>query len=369
MANVKVLETVADLSALREEWEELASRCPEHRLSQRYRWAAVAWRTVAAPRGRRLHILTLRSGGRLVGVWALVSHLDKGLRVVRQLGAESSEYTEPLVEPGPHQGEWFERLWKAVRPLGDLLFMPHVRSDSPLARLTGRFCLRCFVDNELNAPQILRAAYPDWEAYLATVTTSHRSNLRRKRRRLSDLGKVTFRREVTPVDPATIDAILAHKQSWIERRGYNNEWLAQREYRDFLCAMTSDPQAPGSLCLFLLCVDDTPVAFQIDAVDDRRIEGLIGCQDPAWGRYSTGELLLQDSLQWAFQHNRDIDFRIGDESYKSAWARLDCLTFNCLVGLSLRGMAVVWLRKVAEGLQTLRFRLGLGRLRHVLRRR
>lgn len=368
MADVTVLGTAADLASLREEWEELASRCPDHRLSQRHRWALEAWRTVAEPRGRRLHILTLRSGGRLVAVWALVSHSENGRRLVRQLGAEGSEYTEPLVEPGPHQDEWCDRLWKAVRPFGDLLFMPHMRRDSPFARLPEQNRLRCFVDNELNAPQILRAAFPDWQAYLATFTTSHLSGLRRKRRRLSEQGELTFRREVTPVDPATIDAILSYKQAWMARRGHRNDWLTRPEYRAFLCAMTSAPQDSGGLSLFVLCVDDKPVAFQVNAVDDRRVEFLIGCQDPAWGRYSTGELLMQDCLDWTFQRGLDYDFRIGDEPYKATWARHDCLTFNGLVGLSWRGTAAVWMRKIAKPAQTLRFRLGLGRLRHAFRR-
>ena len=345
----------------------MAARCPGHRLSQRHHWSAVAWRTVAEPRGRSLHILTLRSGGRLVGVWPLISYLDKGLRLVRQLGAESSEYTEPLVEPGPHHGEWLEKLWSAARPLGDLLFMTHVRSDRPFAALPGQHRLCCFVDNELNAPQVLRAAYPDWQTYLATVTTSHQSDLRRKRRRLSEIGEITFRREEATVDLAMIDAILAHKQAWISRRCLHNDWLVQPDYRDFLRAMTSDPHQRDGLSLFVLRVGDTPVAFQINAVDDRRIEGLIGSQDPGWRRYSTGDLLMQECLHWAFQHDKDVDFRIGGESYKATWARQDCLTFNCLVGLSWRGMAVIWLRKVAKPVKNLRFRLGLGRFRRMIR--
>lgn len=357
---MQVLGSESDLAALRPEWEELAARCDGHRLSQRYRWSAVAWRTIAEPRGRSLHILTLRSEGRLVGVWPLVSYFDKGLRLVRQLGAEASEYTKPLVERGAHHDEWLERLWNAARPLGDLLLMTHVRSDRPFARLPEKHHLRCFVDNELNAPQVLRAAYPDWQAYLATVTTSHQSDLRRKRRRLSEIGEITFRREER-VDPATIDAILSHKQAWISRRDLHNDWLAQRDYRDFLCTMMSDPHDRDGLSLFVLRVGDTPVAFQINAVDDCRVEGLIGSQDPAWRRYSTGDLLMQECLHWAFQHDKDVDFRIGGESYKATWARQDCLTFNCIVGLSWRGMATVWLRKAAKPLKELRFRLGLGR--------
>ncbi len=364
---MRVLGSAADLERLREEWEELASRCPGHRLSQRYRWSDVAWRTVAEPRGRNLHILTLRSEGRLVGVWALVSYLDKGLRLVRPLGTESSEYTEPLVEPGPHHGEWLERLWNAARPLGDLLFMTHVRSDRPFARLPRQHRLCCFVDNELNAPQVVRAAYPDWQTYLGTVTTSHLSDLRRKRRRLSELGEVTFRREETPLAPAMIDTILGHKQAWISRRRLHNDWLAEPDYRDFLRAMTSDPHDRDGLSLFVLRVGDTPVAFQINAVDDRRVEGLIGSQDPDWRRYSTGDLLMQECLHWAFQHDKDVDFRMGGESYKATWARQDCLTFNCLTGLSWRGMVVIWLRKLAHPIKMLRFRLGLGRFRPMIR--
>jgi CelD/BcsL family acetyltransferase involved in cellulose biosynthesis len=341
----------ADLADLRQDWRSLADRCPGHYLSQTWRWAATAWNTVAAPRRRKLHILTLRSEGRLVAVWPVVSYRDGRLQIVRQLSAEGSEYVSPLIEPGPASAEHLKMLCRAVRALGDLLLLPHVRRDDPLADFLQRHRLRSIEDNFLKAPWIALRSYPDWASYLSTVSHSHVRGLNREYRRLSRQGEVGFRVEASHVVETEIDQMLVHKDAWMVRRSRSNDWLDTPEYRAFLRAMSSGNDRHDGLTLFTLRLNGLQIAAQLSAVDDRRVEALIRAYDSKWSRRSPGDILLQECVHWAFEHRLDYDFRLGDEAYKAKWAHTNADIFTCRLALSLRGLVAVWfwrLRRTAQ---------------------
>ena len=351
----------ADLVGLRKDWDSLADRCREHYLSQTWRWAAIAWDTVAEPRGRELHILTLRSGGRLVAVWPVVTYRDRRLRIVRQLSAESSEYISPLVEPGPATAERLQKLWQAVSALGDLLLLPHIRRDAPFASFLQRHRFRSFEDNFLKAPWIDLSSYPDWAGYLSTVSHSHVRGLNREYRRLSKEGEVAFRIEEPSAIEAELNRMLVYKDAWMVRRSRSNDWLDKSEYRAFLRAMSAGDDGRDRLTLFTLRLNGVQIAAQLSAVDGRRVEALVRTYDSKWSRRSPGDILLRECVRWACEHGLDYDFRLGDEAYKAKWARINADIFTCRVAFSLRGLIAVWFWQLRQKAQQLRMRLGLGR--------
>jgi CelD/BcsL family acetyltransferase involved in cellulose biosynthesis len=358
----------ADLPELRNDWDSLAGRCPARYLSQSWRWAAAAWHTVAQPRGRKLHIVVLRNEGRLVAVFPLVSFRTRQLKVVRPLGSESSEYSSPLVEPGPHYSEYMTRIFKAAARFGDVLLLPHVRRDEAFAEFIGHYRFRAYEDNLLNTPWLDRRDYREWPEYLASLSTSHLAGLRRKHRRLEEQGGLSFDVERSPIPEAEIDTVLSLKQQWMDRNQVDNPWIATPEYRAFLLAVTSGNVDRDALTLFTFRLDGKLVGAQLNAIDGKRVEFLIGAFDEQWGRYSPGELLMQQCLCWAFENGLDFDFRIGSEPYKLNWARRDTITSDWQVALSARGFAAVTVRKLRRQAQRLRMQLGLGRFIRAFRR-
>jgi len=294
----------------------------------------------------------------LVALWPLVTYRKAGLTVVRPLGAESSEYSAPLIEPGISSEALLAQLWSAAVGLGDLLLLPYVRQDSCLMATIAENRLGAFIEEAINAPLLARAAYPDWNAYLESVSSSHLAMLRRKQRRLAERGRVEFKRESPETAAALTDWVLSHKKDWIRRRQLSNDWIPRADYRAFLLAMLADP---AGLSLFTLKVDGVPVAAQINAVDAKRVEFLIGVHDVDWGRYSPGELLMQDCLHWAYRNGLDYDFRIGEEPYKSTWARSRVKTQTWYIATSWRGAVSVRWMNLHKLVRQTRSRLGLGR--------
>ena len=73
---IRVVESADELMSLREEWHDLLSRCPGHHFSQTFDWAVAGWKHVGEPRGRALHVLAIRAGNQLRGVWPLCSYQE-----------------------------------------------------------------------------------------------------------------------------------------------------------------------------------------------------------------------------------------------------------------------------------------------------
>ena len=359
------LETIRSpegMTTLADAWNALAERCSGYHLSQTHQWAAAAWSAVAQRRGRQLAIVAGRVDGRLVAVWPLVTRRTYGIRLVCPLDSETTEYCAPLVETTREHARWTAELWRAAAALGDVVLLPHLDLASDLTSTVGMSSGARHLGHPVRAPIVYRRDHESWPSYLATISASHRSGLRRKRRRLGRLGKVTFSRASPAVASAMIGWLLDNKRAWMARRGLTNEWLGRDDYRDFLHGLVSNEGPMGSFSLFVLRVGDTPVAAQLNSIDPTRVEFFIGAHDARFSACSPGEIVTEECLQWAFERDLDYDFRIGDEAYKFAWARRWRETASWHIATTRRGMPFIGALHAREQARRLRFRLGLGRL-------
>jgi CelD/BcsL family acetyltransferase involved in cellulose biosynthesis len=358
---LQVIRSPEAMATMAEEWDGLAERCRGYLLSQTHQWATAAWHAVARTRGRDLAIVAGRAQGRLVAVWPLASYSDRGVRVVRPLGSEASEYCAPLIEAGFDHERTLVDLWRGVATIGDVVNLPHLDVGSTLAKVAVREGRFHFADQPVRAPYVAWRDHADWPSYLQTVSTSHHSGLRRKRRRLAKLGEITFAREPASTATGLIEWLLEHKRVWMDRRGLCNPWLDQPDFREFLCRSVSNEGAMGSLSLFVLRVDGAPVAAQLSSVDRTRVEFLIGAHDAAFAACSPGEIATEECLRWAFERRLDYDFRVGDEAYKFAWTKRWRDTASLRVATGLRGTPFIAALHARDQVRRLRFRLGFGR--------
>ena len=359
-SKVEVINSANDLAALAGEWNDLALRCPRYFLSQTFQWAETAWETIGRPRGYELNCLTMRSGRRLVAVWPLVISCDRGLRTVHPLGFEGDEYCAPLVEPGDEAESRTSLLWRTAACSADLVVLPHVRADTPLAGIlkAGR---HWSVSYDGPAPYVARADYPDWSTFHATISPQLRSQIRRRRRKLAKKGKVVLERENAAGCAALIDWILDHKKRWLVRTDSTNDWMHRADSRDFLAALATREDATGGVALFALKVDGVPIAAYLVSVDRHHVEYYFSSYDTEWNHYSPGVILIEYLLQWAFERGLDFDFRIGDQAYKYKWAERSCDTASWYVATGKRGILTVAHRRAALFISQARQKLALGR--------
>jgi CelD/BcsL family acetyltransferase involved in cellulose biosynthesis len=339
---LQLLTTGEELAALAPEWEQLAGRCPGYHLSQTHPWAETAWRVVAQPAGRTLHCLALRDDdGRLVAVWPMVARRDGGTTVVRPLGFEGSEYSQPLVEPGDRRAARIEQLLQAAGRLGDAIELIHVPAGSALADVLAKRRQVAVAHDVLSASFIARADHADWKAFTATFSSKFRYALRRAAKRLAESGPV----EIGPVAaadvPALVDWSLARKKAWLDQAGLRNDWIGRRSYRDFLVAMLGRDDPVGRMLLFAIRVAGQPVAANLVTVDRTRAEGYFTVFDPEWSIASPGSVLTEHVLAWTFERGLDLDFRIGDEAYKDRWTTRPAQVATWRIATGLRGVPEV----------------------------
>jgi CelD/BcsL family acetyltransferase involved in cellulose biosynthesis len=358
---VRIINSAEDLSALGAEWNDLVLRCPGYSLSQTFQWSQTAWETIGRVRGYELNCLALRSDGRLVAVWPLAIHRKGGVRTIRPLGWEGEDYCAPLVEPGGEAESRTALLWRTVTRSADLAILRHVRADSPLAGVLQAGRHWRITEGGTPAPYVARDDYPDWAAYHATISSQFRYQIRRRRRKLAEAGRIVLERESTAGCAALIDWMIEQKKRWLVRSELTNDWLFQLDARNFLVGLATQEDATGNVALFSLKVDGVPTAAYFVTVDRRRVEYYFTAYDPQWSPYSPGAILIEYLLQWAFERGLDFDFRIGGQPYKYKWAKRSCDTINWHVATTRRGIpALVHLRAVLF-ISHMRQRLALGR--------
>lgn len=318
----EIVSDVDGFLALEREWEKLAERAHEAYFSQSFAWCRISWETVAKPRRRRLRCVVARKDGRLVLVWPFVVHRRFLWTVMRPLGPETTEYTEPLVEDGPEAQERVAAAWRFLRRSGkaDIISVPFVREGSALHRVV-------FAEKPVVAPEIIQtthvdcAAYPDWESYQRTRDGDWRRGIGRRRRRLRERGKLNFEPILDGAQcRRAIDWILAQKQEWLQRTKHRNAWLGTDEYRNFLLAMSAAAGRAGRIVVSVLRINDTIIAAGLGRMDRIRIEGVITAFDPAYSVYAPGKILQEEALKWAFRRRLGYDMRIGAEKYKEYWS-------------------------------------------------
>jgi CelD/BcsL family acetyltransferase involved in cellulose biosynthesis len=151
-------------------------------------------------------------------------------------------------------------------------------------------------------------------------STATRSDLRRKWRRLGELGAL----EVDDLDGTTdLESTLAEGfrvegSGWKDAAG--TAILSHESTRRFYTRIAAWAAADGLLSLAFLRLDGRAVAFQFGLRTEREYYFLKGGYDPAFARYSPGKLLHARMLERMHERGVERYEFLGDtESYKQTW--------------------------------------------------
>jgi CelD/BcsL family acetyltransferase involved in cellulose biosynthesis len=322
---IEIVSSPERFAALEPEWNALWQGAASPYFSQSFLWCLTGWQTTAKPRGRTLHIVVVRLNGRAVLIWPMTLRRRHFWRIATALGSESTEYCPILVEDTADKGAHLRAAWTHLRQSSgiDVIAVPSVRDGCEMQHVLRSDAAHSKTEI-LPSPFVSWQGIHHWDDYLRSRRTNLRSELNRRRRRLSELGTVTIgpvhgKQEQTD----TIRWILRNKSDWMAASGLTNNFLRTREFRDFLESLSRLPGTVPHLQLFVLKLDDRIIAAKLGAVDGTRYEGFISTFDNSFATYSPGQILLTETLKWCHERGLDYDFRIGTESYKRDWANSD----------------------------------------------
>jgi CelD/BcsL family acetyltransferase involved in cellulose biosynthesis len=180
-----------------------------------------------------------------------------------------------------------------------------------------------------------------WEKYLAGRSRGLRNDVGRKMRSLRRDHQVKLRRSdaADEVRPDMDTLFRLHDARWGTRKGTSA--MADPAVREFQRDLARAAQEQGWLRLYLLEVDDEPVAAWYGwRVGDRFSYYQAGF-DPDWSRQSVGFLLLAETIREAIAEGAaDYDLLRGEERFKIRFANAERRTSRVVVAPALSGTRI-----------------------------
>jgi CelD/BcsL family acetyltransferase involved in cellulose biosynthesis len=204
----------------------------------------------------------------------------------------------------------------------------------------------------------------DWERYRSDMSKRRRSELRRRRRRLEECGRVA----VEVADGRSGLHALLREGFALEAAGWKGQAgtaiVSQPASRRFYTDLARSAAARGLLRLAFLRVAGRAIAFDY-SLEHRGVHYLLKQgNDPQWRRYGPGMLLREEMIRRSFaEGHRTYEFLGSDEPWKLEWTsscheRVHVEFFDHSVAGNLSWLASAYGRPLAR-----RLRDNAGRLR------
>lgn len=310
----------AGFDALRDAWDALVARGPADVPFATHAWLS-AWLDAFAPGVAPLTLVARDAGGAPLGMATFLEERGRGVtRLVAPANDHSCRVEWAL---GRDAGSAVAALWGHLRDrvAWDVLLLRDVPRDGPTSTLleplaradghpTGRW-------ESLRTPFIPLGAAPAEER----TSTKFRANLRRRARRLAELGAVALLRADGPgeVDAALPDFLALEAAGW---KGEGGSAIALDEALiRFYARIARDAAARGALALRALTLDGRPVAVHLGIVHRGVYYLPKTAYDESLGQVSPGQLLQREVLAECEARGLGaFDFLGPDMPWKRDWA-------------------------------------------------
>jgi CelD/BcsL family acetyltransferase involved in cellulose biosynthesis len=303
---VEVLPAIEPVSA---QWAGLAEGSGT--VFKTREWAAVWWRHFGQE--RRLLLVALRSGDRLVGLVPLYLWRAHPLRVLRFVGHGPGDELGPICAAADRAlvGSALRRALASMD--WDVLVGEQLPAEQDWGGWLGGRVL------QQEGSPVLRFGPDGWEGFLRTRTPNFREQVRRRPRKLAREHRVRYRLVDRSCDlQRELDVVFGlHAARW---PGGSRFLADERFHRSFAAVAL----ARGWLRLWLLEADGQAVAalygFRFAGTECYYQAG----RDPAWDDYRVGFVLLVHAIQCAAEDGV-AEYRLlrGGEAYKYRFATAD----------------------------------------------
>lgn len=329
---IECVDDAWGFTALRPHWNELlrasAADCP----FLTWEWLHSWWTHLGGASGLRL--LAVRSNGELVAIaplrmsrGALASFSPSWFSMLEFLGTgqAGSDYLDVIARRG-HEDEAAGAVARFLSGAGDASAAPtalrlnHVPSDSIAARVASRLSAdgwRLSTAPDGLCP-VIRLAGHSWDSYLATLGSSHRANVRRRLKGLSQF-QMTFERVTSDAQRReALTALIAFHGERFGRGGSTFQTPALRAFHDVATRRALDR---GSLRMFVLRLNGAPAAVMYGFLQNRRFYFYQHGFDDTYKSHSIGLALMALTVRGAIEEGADeFDMLWGVEPYKALWA-------------------------------------------------
>lgn len=329
MTTITKIDDTIEFLALRHEWQELLQDSPSDCLFLSWEWLYTWWLHLGED--RKLSILTVRKAGRLIAIAPLVqrpSQLSRfyPFRALEFLGSGDvgSDYMSFIVR-NDCEREALDAISTYLLDSKLVLDLNRIDQDAVfMQQLVLRLRNNGFRSARTSTdicPYIKLEGF-SWESYVASLGRSHRTNVKRRLKKLHADFNVTFERARTEEQRnRALDMLIKlHLERWGERGG--STALHNTALREFHQAISRLALQQDSLRLYLLSLNGRPaLAVYCFKYRNRFLYYQAGF-DTEYSSYSIGLVGVALSIKEAIKEGAsEFDFLHGSENYKDLWAK------------------------------------------------
>ncbi len=258
-------------------------------------------------------------GRRAILPWVIADARGRAMRR-RTLGPAGDDlfgYHAPLVEGGADGVDW-AAFWSAAREaVGKACDQALFRFVEP------RYATGLPVETSEMAPVLDLTDVADFDTLLGRCSANHRGDVRRRFRRLEEIGTLElWIAGASDGDAARADLrdrfLFAYRDTW--RPGVRPSALFRPGLEAYLDRILLEGVPGGWAHYSVLRLDGRPLAWHLGLFDRGRMYWWIPARDPAWDAYSPGKVLLARLVAHGIAARwRAIHLLTGDQAYKRAW--------------------------------------------------
>lgn len=342
---VDIYRTEAEFDALEDEWRALKAASPDTPYFASFDWCRSWWTWFGAPEGRQMAIVAVRRDGELQVLMPLTVSRALLFGSASLMGEGSGQYSDCLVRPERRSDPLLPKLVAAaLSGLGvDRVTMSNCRDDAAIIDLLstvrrGKTWIRAA---EYCNVEVRPAEFDGLDGYMKSRSSSLRKGLRRRRKKLAELGEVVHE-QIT--DPALLgcaaEQMLQLKLAWLRESGLHGRFVGQPGVEHWLPDLMRRAGASGRLHLSVIRVGEHICAAQLAFRSERTLTAYFSAFDTSLSSYAVGKLHLEDHIVEIFKRNLVLDLLPPSDDYKREWGIEGVRVAAYTVPLTALGAAV-----------------------------
>ena len=308
---------------------------------QSYSWLAHWQSSIGHPLySVKPQVVLVKKNETLLTILPLCIRKSMGVLILEWLGGDQSDYLGPLLsEECRGLEKYFLDFWQHVFNELDPFDVIHFKKQNEfIGVLRNPFVGLLSSYTHLHAYQVnLNVSWK--EHYEKTVKTKLRSDSRRQRRRLSNIGELLFEVAKSKEMKNKILSKMTVQKSRRYRETGVWDMLAIPEHKAFYEKLTDIQDDHLNIHYSALFVGEAMVATHVGIVYIDTFYYLMPAHEGGgWEKYSPGRLLLEHLMEWSIQNKLKVfDFTVGGEQYKKDWCDTETKLFETLKAVTTKG--------------------------------
>ena len=347
LLRVEIVESRDAILALEVQWRALEALCPNTVLFQSFDWCRnhLLFHVERSGKGSKAlpgfnpMVFSVFDGDELVALLPLCLKINKAMRVLTGFSEPFQQYTEVLLKPGYNIPQTADLLIAAMKGCrADYFHFGQVREDGDLAKLLDGHVAPSGERDA--APYVAITDHENHAAYLQTINSKTRKNLRNLRNRLEREAPVEHMvARDGPLMREVIERAYEGREAWLERLGITSRAFRDEDFKSFLVRFGANEKTTGIDTIAMsLKHGGVAISDQWGFVYRGRYYAFMATWNPDYEMVSPGRLHLGEVIQTAFDKGIKVaDFMIPAVSYKMTWTDKAASVSDYVLPLSVRG--------------------------------